>query len=240
MVTMLFFGALRERMGCHERMIPVEGRVPLRTLLHVVEQQVPGLRQAMADYGVTIAVNADLVLEQGHDSSTMIADGDEVALLPPFSGGSAGSIDAVAHVIRDPDVRIQSAVFSLDEEINRVKTQSGRIGAVVAFTGTVRDFSHGQTVLGIEVEVYPAMVMKRLEEIRAEAIRAYALRASTIIVRRGRLELGDDLILIVAAAEHRHEAFLAARWCIDEIKRLVPIWKRELTPDGWEWVRHAC
>lgn len=240
MVTMLFFGLLRDRMGCHERMIPVEGPVPLRTFLHLVEQQLPGLRQALADSQAAVAVNADLVVEPGDAASTMIANGDEVALLPPFSGGSGESVGAVATVMQNPGVRIQSASFSLDAEISRIKAQSGRIGAVVAFTGTVRDCSHGRAVLGIEVELYPEMAMKRLEAIRAEAVRSHALLAATIIVRQGRLDLGDDLILILTAAEHRHEAFLAARWCIDEIKRSVPIWKRELTPDGWEWVRHAC
>jgi molybdopterin synthase catalytic subunit/molybdopterin converting factor small subunit len=237
MVTLLFFGALRERMGCHEWMIPVEGDVPLGVLLDLAEHQSPGLRQAMADYGVAVAVNTELVAEPAGASPTMIADGDEVALLPPFSGGSAG---ATADLLTDTDVRIQSGAFSLDAEIHEVKAQSGRAGAIVAFIGTVRDCSYGQAVLAIEVEAYPAMAMKRLAAIRAEAIWAHALLAARIVVRRGRLKIGNDLILIVAAAEHRHEAFLAAHWCIDEIKRSVPIWKRELTPSGWEWVHHVC
>jgi molybdopterin synthase catalytic subunit len=237
MVTMLFFGVLRDRIGCRELVIPVEGSARLGALLDLAERLVPGLRQAMADCQAAVAVNADLVVESEKDASTMVADGDEVALLPPFSGGSVGS---AADVTQHHGVRVQSASFSLDAEIHRVKAQSGRIGAVVAFAGTVRDCSHAGEVLGIEVEVYPVMVMKRLEAIRVEAVHTHSLLAATIIVRRGRLEIGDDLILIVAASMHRHEAFLAARWCIDEIKRSVPIWKRELTPDGWEWVRHAC
>jgi len=233
MVTLLLFGVLRDRIGCRELAIPVQGSTQLGALLDLAERRAPGLRQAMAGCQAAVAVNADLVA----DLERTVADGDEVALLPPFSGGSA---ESEVPVLPRPGVRIQSGEFSLDAEMHRVKTQSGRIGAVVAFTGTVRDCSHGREVLGIEVELYPAMVMKRLEALRVEAVRTHALLAATIIVRQGRLDIGDDLILILVAAEHRHEAFLAARWCIDEIKRSVPIWKRELTPDGWRWVDHGC
>ncbi|MBI3620793.1 MAG: molybdenum cofactor biosynthesis protein MoaE [Nitrospirae bacterium] len=236
MVRMLLFGVLRERMGCHEAMIPVERGASVDAFLDAAEQRVPGLRRAMADCQAALAVNADLVADPGRDT-VMVADGDEVALLPPFSGGSAGS---PTDVFRHPGVRIQSDEFSLEAEVSRIKARSSRIGAVVAFTGTVRDCSHEREVLGIEVEVYPVMVMKRLEALRAEAVRTHALLAATIVVRQGRLDIGDDLILILAAAEHRHGAFLAARWCIDEIKRSVPIWKRELTTDGWRWVDHGC
>lgn len=234
MVKLLLFGALRERIGQSELMVPVDGAVPVSALFGVAEREWPGLCRAMTDLRAVVAVNAELV--SALDDETIVADRDEVALLPPFSGGS---VESAADPAIENGVRIQSAFFSLDAEINRVKAQSGRVGAIVAFTGTVRDCSHDQAVLGIEVEVYPVMAMKRLEAVRTEAVRTHALLAGTIIVRQGRLDIGDDLILILAAAEHRHEAFLAARWCIDEIKRSVPIWKRELTPDGWRWV-HGC
>jgi molybdopterin synthase catalytic subunit/molybdopterin converting factor small subunit len=246
MVKLLLFGALRERLGCREAIVTINGPTSIDAVIDAAEHYWPELRRAMADLRVAVAVNSDLVVHREgsprvvdpeDETSIMVADGDEVALLPPFSGGS---VESAADLMIAKEVRIQSPPFSIDIEIRRAKAQSGRAGAIVAFTGTVRDVSHGRAVLGIEVELYPVMAMKRLEEIRREAVKMYSLLSARIIIRQGQLDIGADLILIIAAAEHRHEAFLAARWCIDEIKRSVPIWKRELTRDGWQWVHHGC
>lgn len=263
MVSLLLFGPLRERVGRAELAIPIDGPVTVKTILDVAEREYPGLRRWMADLHVAIAVNSELISDRGNGAVTMVADRDEVALLPPFSGGSSESFHppvgregiSLLHPPLNPiasqttvplirevgdGVRIQPGPFSLEAEVGAVKGQSSQIGPVVAFTGSVRDLSDGRAVLGIEVEVYPVMAMKRLEQIRLEAIYSFSLLEARIVVRQGRLTIGDDLVLIIAAAEHRQEAFLASRWCIDKIKRSVPIWKRELTNDGWKWVKHGC
>lgn len=229
MVTVLFFGALRERAGVDEIRLPVDAPLSVRECLDRAEERVPGLRVWMTELAVAVAINADIV--DGWEG--VLTGGEEVALLPPFSGGAplSSSIDAA--------VRFQAEPFSMGDETAAVKACSTRIGAIVTMTGTVRDLSHGRAVMGIEVESYPIMARRRLEQIRAQMIEEHGLLAARLIVRLGRLDVGDDLILIIAAAEHRHQVFAAAHWCIDEIKRSVPIWKRELTPDGWRWV-HGC
>jgi molybdopterin synthase catalytic subunit len=232
MIRLLFFGALRERVGEDEIRLAVSAPLSVRECLDRAEARVPGLRVWMAELAVAVAVNADVVAMV--DEREVVLTGDEeVALLPPFSGGAplSSSVDAA--------VRFQAEPFSIGDETAAVKAHTTRIGAIVTMTGAVRDLSHGRAVLAIEVELYHTMARRRLEQIRARMIHDHGLLVARIVVRLGRLDVGDDLILIIAAAEHRHQAFAAAHWCIDEIKRSVPIWKRELTPDGWRWV-HGC
>ncbi|MEW6324387.1 MAG: molybdenum cofactor biosynthesis protein MoaE [Nitrospirota bacterium] len=229
MIRLLLFGALREWAGTGEIGLTVDAPLSVRGCLDRAEERVPGLRRWVVELGVVVAVNGDVV----PGGEVMLAGGEEVALLPPFSGGApvSPSVDAA--------VRFQAEPFSMDEEMAAVRAQSARIGAIVTMTGTVRDLSHGRAVLGIKVELYHAMARGKLAQIRKDMMCRHSLLTARIVVRHGQLNVGDDLILIIAAAEHRGDAFAAAHWCIDEIKRSVPIWKRELTPDGWRWV-HGC
>lgn len=133
-------------------------------------------------------------------------------------------------------IRIQKEPFSLDEEVERVKKASKSIGAVVAFLGTTRDVSGEKAVSKLDFEHYPGMAEKKLAEIRERAISKFGVIELSIIHRVGTLPAGENIVLIVAAAGHRDEAFQACRFCIDELKRISPIWKRETTPDGESWV----
>ena len=133
-------------------------------------------------------------------------------------------------------VRIQKEPFSLDDEVTRLKKSSSSIGAIVTFLGTTRDISKGKQVAKLDFEHYPGMAEKKLAEIRERAIREYGLIDATIIHRVGTLPVGENIVLIVAAAGHRDEAFKACRFCIDELKRITPIWKKETTPEGETWV----
>jgi molybdopterin synthase catalytic subunit len=133
-------------------------------------------------------------------------------------------------------IRIQEEDFSTEEEVNRIKERSKRIGGIVTFLGTARDFSKGKDIQRIDFEFYPGMAEKKLNEIRERALADYNLIEVSIIHRVGRIEIGDNIVLIVVAAQHRKDAFKACEWCIDELKRVTPIWKREETNDGEVWV----
>ena len=133
-------------------------------------------------------------------------------------------------------IRIQGADFSVEEEVNRIKERSKRIGGIVTFLGTARDFSKGKDIQRIDFEYYQGMAERKLNEIRERALADYDIIEVSIIHRVGRIEIGDNIVLVVVAAQHRKDAFKACEWCIDELKRITPIWKREETHEGEVWV----
>ncbi|NOT23944.1 MAG: molybdenum cofactor biosynthesis protein MoaE [Nitrospiraceae bacterium] len=158
--------------------------------------------------------------------------GDEIALLPPFAGGSPieqASDDAQF-------VRVQREDFSVDAEIDRVQGKSKRIGGISIFLGTARDRSKGRDVTGITFEHYEGMAQKKLREIRERALKDFDIIEVAILHRHGPIAIGENIVLIVVGAEHRAEAFRACQWAIDELKRITPIWKLEYTPGGEVWV----
>lgn len=138
--------------------------------------------------------------------------------------------------LRSGVIRIQKGPFSIDEEVARLKSASRSIGAIVTFVGTTRDISRGKRVAKLDFEHYPGMAEKKLAEIRERAIRDHSAIDVSIIHRVGTIPVGENIVLIVAAAGHRDEAFRACRFCIDELKRITPIWKKETTSEGDWWV----
>lgn len=133
-------------------------------------------------------------------------------------------------------VRIQEEDFSVDEEIKKIMTVSKSIGGVATFLGTARDFSKGRDIETISFEHYGGMAEKKLEELREKMLREYDILALSIIHRVGDVVPGENIVLIITASKHRAEAFDACRACIDELKKTVPIWKKEITPEGDYWV----
>jgi molybdopterin synthase catalytic subunit len=133
-------------------------------------------------------------------------------------------------------VKIQSEDFSVEAVISEIKKFSKRIGGIVVFLGTVRDFSKGKHVDKLVYEHYSEMALKELEKLREEAIKKFELIDMRIIHRYGELSAGQNVVLIASAAQHRSNAFDACQWCIKELKVRVPIWKKEFTSDGEIWV----
>ncbi len=132
--------------------------------------------------------------------------------------------------------RIQEGDFSVEEEVNKVRESSKRIGGIVTFLGTARDFSQGRDIHQIDFEYYPGMAEKKLADIRERALKDYDIIEVSIVHRVGKINIGEQIVLIVVGAEHRKDAFRACSWCIDELKRITPIWKKETTPGGDIWV----
>ena len=136
----------------------------------------------------------------------------------------------------NPAVRIQLEDFSMDEEVSAIKTSSMRMGGIATFLGCARDFSEGREVSEISFEAYGSMALSELNRLRSDAIEKFGLLDARIVHRIGTVKGGDKIVLIVAGAEHRAPALEACRWMIDELKQRVPIWKKEITPQGESWV----
>ena len=133
-------------------------------------------------------------------------------------------------------VRIQQDDFSIEAEVDALRAVSKRIGGIATFLGCARDFSEGHEVLSIEFEQYAGMAEKAMQTLRAEALERFDIIEARIIHRVTTVHAGDQIVLIVVGAEHRGPAFEACAWLIDTLKQRVPIWKKEVTPDGETWV----
>ena len=133
-------------------------------------------------------------------------------------------------------VRIQYEDFSQDEEIKALLGSSKRMGGVGTFLGCARDFSEGREVSEISFDAYGSMALSEMNILRDEAIAKFGLLDARIVHRIGTVKGGDNIVFIAAGAEHRVAALDACRWMIDELKERVPIWKKEITPQGDSWV----
>jgi molybdopterin converting factor subunit 1 len=220
MITVKLFAMLKEKAGRSELSVAFDGET-VAELLKQVSREHPLLADVLACGGILVSVNQEFV-----KPDSPVRDGDEVGLMPPFSGGD----DQAGRV------RIQQGPFSFDEEIEALKLSSDSIGAVVTFLGTTRDISKEKQVAKLEFEHYPGMAEKKLREIRERAIREFGVIDVAIVHRVGTLPVGENIVLIAVASAHRDEAFRACRFCIDELKRITPIWKKETTTEGEVWV----
>jgi molybdopterin synthase catalytic subunit len=204
-VRVRLFAGLRERAGWSERELEDVGRV--RDIW-------PKLDLGPEPDGLLYAVNKEYA---GGDHE--LADGDEVALIPPVSGGS---------------FRLSSEALSLDAVVDQVRTDQA--GAIATFVGTTRVESRGRTVLHLDYEAYEEMAEQVMAQIAAELSDRYELCAIAIHHRTGRVEIGDASVVIAVSAPHRQEALAACKEAIDRLKEEVPLWKKEVYEGGEEWV----
>jgi molybdopterin synthase catalytic subunit/molybdopterin converting factor small subunit len=151
----------------------------------------------------------------------ILHDGDEVAILPPVSGGTEPLV-ALIHQRIDPT--------AIDRAF-----KVGADGAVCVFDGIVRDNTRGRQTLHLDYEAYEEMALKQMHLLRTEAIERFGVREIAIVHRLGRLVVGETSVYIAVASAHRGAAFDACRWVIDTLKKTVPIWKKEQFVDGAVW-----
>jgi len=133
-------------------------------------------------------------------------------------------------------VRIQTEDFSQDEEVAALKGSSRRMGGIGTFIGCARDFSEGREVEQISFEAYGSMALSEIQKQHTDTTEKFKLLDARIVHRIGTVQGGDNIVFIAAGAEHRVAALEACRWIIDELKQRVPIWKKEVTPQGDAWV----
>ncbi len=198
----------------------------VKDLVGAIEAGYPAIGELIQKKKVLVSVNQEIAHEE-----TVVHDGDEIALLPPFAGGAGAS------PIGDSQfVRVQRDNFSIDQELDRVRSRSKRIGGIATFLGIARDRSRGRDVDSITFEHYEGMAQKKLWDIRERGLKDFDILELLIIHRYGEIAIGDNIVLIIAGAEHRADAFRACKWAIDELKQITPIWKLEHTPEGEVWV----
>lgn len=213
-VRVLLFGALREAAGAKELSVSVPDAATVASLRALLEEGQPGF-SALAGR-LRVAVNREFAPD-----AQPLADGDEVAFLPPVSGGS-------------PRCSLSDRPLDVDAVVARVAGSDA--GGLVTFVGAVRDHARGRSIRHLEYEAYPPMALAEMEKICAAAEARWPGTRVAIAHRVGHLEIGDAAVVVAAAAPHRAEAFDACRFAIDTLKDQVPIWKKEVATDGEYWV----
>jgi molybdopterin synthase catalytic subunit len=212
-VRVLFFGMLKDLMGKSSDSLELPEGASVRDVLENYLSRAPKLKTSLTS--IAVAVN-----QQYASAETKLKSDDEVALLPPVSGGSGKTL-----ITRD--------AICASDVLAHIK--QGEDGAAVVFEGVVRNQTRGRRALYLDYEAYEEMALEQLDSLAQRALKEFAVRDVTIVHRLGRLEIGETSVLIVVASAHRAAAFDACRWLIDTLKRTVPIWKKEYFEDGAVW-----
>jgi MoaE-MoaD fusion protein len=221
-VRVLFFGMLKEIAGRANDTLDMPEGASVTDVLKHYESQVPRLTEILPS--LALAVN-----QQYAGTDTKLRCDDEVALLPPVSGGK----DGAKSTIEAAHCAIVRARIDTQQVLSRIK--QGDDGAAVVFEGVVRNQTRGRRTLYLDYEAYEVMALREMEALAEQALKQFSIRDLVLVHRLGRLEIGETSVLIVVASAHRAAAFDACRWLIDRLKRTVPIWKREYFEDGAVW-----
>jgi len=200
-------------------MVTLPEGAPLSQLLDRYTHEKPALNQLLQS--IALSVNQEYATRD-----LRLRDRDEVALLPPVSGGSDPTLSGQYCTI----VRNKIDVAGFVEMLKKPED-----GALVVFEGIVRNHSRGRRTQYLEYEAYEGMAVKQMDELVATAAAKFAIDEARVVHRLGRMEIGDTSVLIVVSSAHRAPAFDACRYLIDTLKKTVPIWKKEFFVDGAVW-----
>jgi molybdopterin synthase catalytic subunit len=206
-VAVKLFAALREQAGARERALELADGAS-------IDDVWPALGLGDEPAGLVYAVNRSYV-----DRSHALADGDEIALIPPVSGG--------AFLLSDTPLSLERVA---------AEVSSDDAGAIATFVGTTRAHSRGREVIRLEYEAYEGMAEAEMERIAGELQQRHDVIDVAIHHRVGPVEIGETSVVIAVSAPHRAAAFDACREAIDTLKRTVPLWKKELYVGGEEWI----
>ena len=223
-VRVLFFGMLKDVVGSSAEDADFPPGTDLRALFASYTVRFPRLTELAPS--IVIARN-----QQFADISESIAEGDEVALLPPVSGG-AGADSELPH---ERHV-VYLTRHAIDPRAVIARLLTGAEGAVITFEGTVRNHTKGRPTRYLDYHCYESMALKMMLQIAVEIAEQYEVGRIAIVHRLGRLLIGETSVAVIVTAPHRGPAFEAARAGIDRLKKSVPIWKKEHFADGEVWV----
>jgi molybdopterin synthase catalytic subunit len=226
-VRVLFFGMLRELVGRPADEADFPPGASLASVFQHYAARYPRLQELAAS--IVIARNREFA-----DTSTLLAEGDEVAFLPPVSGGA----DSPVH-ISEAGHYFALTRHAIDSHSLSTHLLTGAEGAVVTFEGTVRNHTGGRATLCLDYEGYEPMALKMMAQIGLALAADRKIERIAMVHRLGRMLIGDTSVAIVVSAAHRRPAFEAALEAIDQLKKRVPIWKKEHFLDGEVWVEGA-
>jgi MoaE-MoaD fusion protein len=221
-VRVLFFGVLKEMAGSSEQSVHLDAPTTVGQLFEQFAQTMEGLADR----------RGSILFARNHEFSSAeatVTDGDEIAFLPPVSGGSRPSSDpdrSPCAITREP----------IDARALARRVQREEDGAVITFEGIVRNNTAGRRTLYLDYEAYEELAVAQMDRISEEVRQQFSAGRVGAVHRLGRLQIGEASIAIAVSAPHRRPAFAAALEFIDRLKREVPIWKKEHFADGEVWV----
>ena len=227
-VRVLFFGAARDAVGQEQIEVDLESPInAVRARAHLLARY-PSLQRF--GNSLLFAVN-----QQYAENDREIREGDELAVFPPVSGGSVGSAGILPASSADNDF------FELTTDPIDVGAVARRVvlpqcGATVTIDGYAREWTKSRRTLYLVYEAYEPMALTEMKRLGAQAHEKFDIAHIGIVHRTGRLEIGETSVVISVGAPHRRAAFEACEWAIRELKRTVPIWKKEVFEDGEVWV----
>ena len=217
-ITVRLFGSIRETTGAKELAVTLDDGATTEDLRALLARD----HAAFDEMGDKLRVSVNKEIVRG---APALAEGDEVAFLPPVSGGQdAGTARCT----------LSDEPLDVGAVVKRVAGPDA--GGVVTFIGAVRNASRGHEIRHLEYEAYPGMAEQEMDKICDEAGDKWPGTRVAVAHRTGHLEIGDLAVVVVAASPHRAEAFDACRYAIDTLKERVPIWKKEVATGGEYWV----
>jgi molybdopterin synthase catalytic subunit len=220
-VTIKLFARMREVVGTSTLERDLKNNATVADVKNSLQAEFPQLAEVAPR--TIVSVNKEFADEQ-----TPVADGDEVAFFPPVSGGGGPAEAGIFAVTFEP--------LSLDAVAAQVV--KSETGAVAVFGGVVRNVSEGKDVEHLEYEAYEEMALAKLRQVAGEARQQWPKIVDIAIVQRiGHLEVGENAVVVAVSSPHRYDGcFEACAFAINRLKQIVPIWKKEVGPDGTEWV----
>lgn len=227
-VRVLYLGMLKEIAGRELDLVQLPDGARLQDLCRILQERIPGLDKIYN--AIALALNYEY-----SDGTAELHENDEVALIPPVSGGTSDEVSTAEH--QTPLLSRHAALVlgTIYTAAIVAQLKHPEDGALAIFDGVVRNNSHGRRTLYLEYTAYEGMALRQMEQLAQRALSAYKIRDLRLVHRLGRLHIGETSVYIAVASAHRAAAFDACRWLIDTLKKTVPIWKKEYFEDGAVW-----